>query len=103
MDATPFGHPLDGRDQTAMVDTRAATGYGEHITMEIAVGFVETGHTIAYLAAGVDRFYPAGHDSLLTRIVDAGAVVSELPCGAASTRWRYVDRTKRPRNRPGQR
>ena len=58
MDATPFGHPLDGRDQTAMVDTRAATGYGEHITMEIAAGFVETGHTIAYLATGVDRFYP---------------------------------------------
>lgn len=52
------------------------------------------GRTIAYLAGGVDRFYPAGHDALLTRIVEAGAVVSELPCGAAPTRWRFLQRNR---------
>jgi len=103
---------------TAIVGARAATGYGEHITMEIAAGLVDRGHTIAsgaaygidgmahraalasggrtiaYLAGGVDRFYPAGHDALLTRIVEAGAVVSELPCGASPTRWRFLQRNR---------
>lgn len=108
---------------TAIVGARAATGYGEHITMEIAAGLVDRGHTIAsgaaygidgmahraalasggrtiaYLAGGVDRFYPSGHDALLTRIVEAGAVVSELPCGAPPTKWRSVDRTTATRER----
>ena len=48
------------------------------------------GLTVAFLAGGVDRFYPSGHDSLLTRIVASGAVVSELPCGAAPTKWRFL-------------
>jgi DNA processing protein len=84
----------------AIVGARAATGYGEHVTMEITSGLVERGHTIvsggaygidgmahraalastgrtvAYLAGGVDRFYPSGHDALLARIVEAGAVAS---------------------------
>jgi len=103
---------------TAMVGARAATGYGEHVTMELAAGLSDRGHTIAsgaaygidgmahratlasrgrtiaYLAGGVDRFYPSGHDALLTRIVERGAVVSELPCGSAPTRWRFLNRNR---------
>jgi DNA processing protein len=103
---------------TAIVGARAATGYGEHITMELAAGLVERGHTIAsgaaygidgmahraalashgrtiaYLAGGVDRFYPAGHDALLTRIVESGAVVSEVPCGTPPTKWRFIQRNR---------
>ena len=110
----------------ALVGARAATGYGEHVTMEASAGLVDRGYsivsgaaygidgmahraalashgmTIAFLAGGVDRFYPSGHDALLTRIVEAGLVVSELPCGAPPTKWRYVDRTKRPWHRRGQ-
>lgn len=109
---------LTDEKTTAIVGARAATGYGEHITIEIAAGLVDRGHTIAsgaaygidgmahraalasggrtiaYLAGGVDRFYPAGHDALLTRIAEAGAVVSELPCGAAPTRWRFLQRNR---------
>jgi len=86
--------------------------------MEITAGLVERGHTIvsgaaygidgmahraalasagrtvAYLAGGVDRFYPSGHDALLTRIVETGAVVSELPCGSAPTKWRFLMRNR---------
>jgi len=111
---------------TAIVGARAATGYGEHVTMEIAAGLVgrghtivsgaaygidgmahraalaSSGHTVAYVAGGVDRFYPSGHDALLSRIVETGFVASELPCGSAPTKWRYVDRTKRPWHRRGQ-
>ena len=103
---------------TAIVGARAATGYGEHVAMEITAGLVERGHaivsgaaygvdgmahraalassgrTVAYLAGGVDRFYPSGHDALLTRIVDMGAVVSELPCGSAPTKWRFLMRNR---------
>jgi DNA processing protein len=52
------------------------------------------GTTVAFLAGGVDRFYPLGHESLLTRIADTGAVVSELACGAAPTKWRFLQRNR---------
>ena len=102
----------------ALVGARAATGYGEHVTMEASAGLVDRGyaivsgaaygidgmahraalashgHTIAFLAGGVDRFYPSGHDALLTRIVESGAVLSELPCGEPPTKWRFLQRNR---------
>jgi DNA processing protein len=50
--------------------------------------------TVAVLAGGVDRLYPSGHDTLLKRIIETGAVVSELPCGWAPTRWRFLQRNR---------
>jgi DNA processing protein len=102
----------------ALVGARAATGYGEHVAMESSSGLVDRGFTVvsggaygidgmahrsalasggatvAFLAGGVDRFYPMGHDALLTRIVQTGAVISELPCGAAPTKWRFLQRNR---------
>lgn len=102
----------------SLVGARAATWYGEHVTMEESAGLVDRGYTIvsgaaygidgmahraalasrgqtlAFLAGGVDRFYPSGHDALLTRIVESGAVVSELPCGAQPTKWRFLQRNR---------
>ncbi|TQL47617.1 DNA protecting protein DprA [Homoserinimonas aerilata] len=102
----------------ALVGARAATGYGEHVAMEAAAGLVDRGytivsgaaygidgmahrsalasggHTLAFLAGGVDRFYPSGHEALLTRIVESGAVVSELPCGAQPSKWRFLQRNR---------
>ena len=110
---------LDGSVPTiALVGARAATGYGEHVAMESSAGLVDRGFaivsggaygidgmahraalasdgtTIAFLAGGVDRFYPLGHESLLSRIAQTGAVVSELPCGAAPTKWRFLQRNR---------
>lgn len=102
----------------ALVGARAATGYGEHVTMEASAGLVDRGYsivsgaaygidgmahraalassgeTIAFLAGGVDRFYPSGHDALLSRIVEKGAVMSEVPCGTAPTKWRFLQRNR---------
>lgn len=102
----------------ALVGARAATGYGEHVAMEASAGLVDRGYsivsgaaygidgmahraalasdgmTVAFLAGGVDRFYPSGHDALLTRIVATGAVISELPCGAPPTKWRFLQRNR---------
>ncbi|MCC6270808.1 MAG: DNA-protecting protein DprA [Microbacteriaceae bacterium] len=105
-------------ESMALVGARAATGYGEHVAMEASAGLVDRGYTIvsgaaygidgmahraalassgrtiAVLAGGVDRFYPSGHEALLTRIVEEGAVISELPCGAAPTKWRFLQRNR---------
>jgi DNA processing protein len=113
-DPTLLASPLP----IALVGARAATGYGEHVCAEAATGLVDRGFaivsgaaygidgmahraalasggaTIAFLAGGVDRFYPSGHDALLTRIADLGAVVSELPCGSSPTRWRFLQRNR---------
>ncbi|MHA6667595.1 DNA-processing protein DprA [Homoserinimonas sp. A447] len=102
----------------SLVGARAATGYGEHVTMEASASLVDRGYTIvsgaaygidgmahraalassgqtvAFLAGGVDRFYPSGHDALLTRIVESGAVISELPCGSQPTKWRFLQRNR---------
>jgi DNA processing protein len=42
----------------------------------------------------VDRLYPSGHDTLLARIIQTGAVISELPCGQPPTRWRFLQRNR---------
>lgn len=102
----------------SIVGARASTGYGEHITSQIVPELVENsvaivsgaaygidgmahrsalasgGITMAFLAGGVDRFYPSGHDALLGRLVSHGLVLSELPCGWAPTKWRFLLRNR---------
>ena len=102
-----------------VVGARASTGYGEHATMEAVNDLVQRGYTIAsgaaygidgtahraalasggntiaVLAGGVDRPYPAGHDSLIQRIAVSGLVLSEVPPHTAPTRWMSLIRTIR--------
>ncbi len=103
----------------ALVGARAATGYGEHVAGEASAGLSDRGFvvvsggaygidgmahraalasdgtTVAFLAGGIDRFYPMGHESLLTRIASSnGAVISEVPCGTAPTKWRFLERNR---------
>jgi DNA processing protein len=100
------------------VGARAATGYGEHVTIEASSGLVDRGFaivsgaaygidgaahraalasrgtTIAVLAGGLDRFYPSGHEQMLTRIIDRGVVVAEVPPGTTPTKWRFLLRNR---------
>lgn len=103
----------------AVVGARAATGYGEHVAMELAAelagrgipvvsgaayGIDAAAHraalgaggvTTAVLAGGVDRAYPAGNADLLERIAArGGAVLSEVPCGSSPTKWRFLQRNR---------
>ncbi|MDL5350433.1 DNA-processing protein DprA [Microbacterium sp. zg-YB36] len=108
-------HPVP---TVAIVGARAATSYGEHVAMELSAELAATGVRIvsgaaygidgaahraalnaggltdALLAGGVDRPYPAGHEDLLGRITRTGAVISEVPCGAAPTKWRFLSRNR---------
>jgi DNA processing protein len=102
----------------SLVGARASTGYGEHVTMELVTGLVDAGvsvvsgaaygidgmahraalasggETLAVLAGGIDRLYPSGHDALLQRIIEDGLVITELPCGFAPTKWRFLQRNR---------
>lgn len=102
----------------AVVGARAATGYGEQIAGEFAAelsarglcivsgaaygidgaahraALAAEGLTVALVAGGVDRPYPAGHTDLLRRIESTGVVASEVPCGSAPTKWRFLQRNR---------
>ncbi|WP_295816928.1 DNA-processing protein DprA [uncultured Microbacterium sp.] len=109
---------LSGAAALALVGARAATAYGTHVVTELAAesaaaGIVVVsgaaygidgaahraalradGQTIAVLAGGVDRPYPAGHDELISAIARAGLVLAEVPCGTAPTKWRFLARNR---------
>ncbi len=102
----------------AVVGARSATGYGTTVAGEIGATVVRAGHavvsgaavgidqaahrgaiamdgpTVAVLACGVDRAYPAAHRSLLDHIATTGAVVSEAPIGCAPQRIRFLARNR---------
>ncbi|OWP22810.1 DNA protecting protein DprA [Microbacterium sp. AISO3] len=102
----------------ALVGARAATPYGVQVAAEIAgdlavggativsgaaIGIDAAAHraclavdgvTIAVLAGGVDKAYPSGHAGLLTDVSRRGVVVSEVPCGTAPTKWRFLQRNR---------
>lgn len=101
-----------------LVGARAATGYGEHVTLEIARDLARKGYTIVsggaygidamatrsalaaggttvtYLSGGVDHLYPAGNQELLIRAMETGAVISEMPPGTVPTKWRFLQRNR---------
>ena len=105
-------------DLVTITGARAATSYGEHVTGTLASdlaaakrivvaggaygiegaahrGVLATGgDTIAVLASGVDRAYPAGHSELLGRVADVGLLVSEVAPGATPTRHRFIARAR---------
>jgi DNA processing protein len=102
----------------SIVGSRAATGYGAHVAGEMAADLAERGWlivsggaygidaaahrgalltggaTIAVLACGVDRPYPAGHDTLFAGIADGGLLISEWPPGSHPTRSRFLIRNR---------
>lgn len=104
------------KQSIAITGARACTGYGAHVTAEIAehvvghdvavlagasygidgaahrAALAAGGSTIAVLASGVGRAYPTGHQELIERIAEAGLTVSEVLPGAAPTRWRFLMR-----------
>lgn len=102
----------------AIVGTRAATGYGEHVAAEMAGALAERavavvsggaygidgaahrgalaadGVTVSVLAGGIDVPYPAGHSALLHRIGGHGLLVSEYPPGVRPARHRFLSRNR---------
>ena len=102
----------------AIVGTRAATSYGEQVTVELVAGLVERdvtvvsggafgidgaahrtalaceGVTVAVLAGGIDVPYPSGHSALLHRVAVNGLLISEYPPGVRPARYRFLTRNR---------
>jgi DNA processing protein len=102
----------------SVVGSRSATTYGVGVAAEIAAhvagegvcvvsgaayGIDQAAHrgalaargpTVAVLACGVDRAYPAAHKDLLDYVADTGVVVSEVPPGCAPTKLRFLSRNR---------
>ena len=102
----------------AIVGARAASGYGNYVATELGFGVVQQGCTVisgaaygidgsahrgalaaegvtvAVLACGLDRCYPAGHARLLERIAVDGLLLSEYPPGARPGRHRFLVRNR---------
>ncbi|MDQ0756031.1 DNA-processing protein DprA [Arthrobacter sp. B3I4] len=105
----------------ALVGSRDSTSYGSAVTGDLAYALVQRGFTIvsggaygidahahraalagavsglptiAVMAGGVDRFYPAGNEDLLRAVAAQGAVLAEVPPGSAPTRYRFLQRNR---------
>jgi DNA processing protein len=102
----------------ALIGARASTSYGNHVASSLGYGVAELGcavfsgaaygidgaahrgalaaggGTVAVLACGVDRSYPAGHHRLLEHIAAEGLVVSEYPPGSLPARHRFLVRNR---------
>ncbi|WP_026549161.1 DNA-processing protein DprA [Arthrobacter sp. Br18] len=113
----PGGHRV-----VALVGSRDSTSYGNAVTGDLAAGLVGRGFTIvsggaygidarahraalavggvgalptmAVMACGVDRYYPAGNEEMLRAIAGRGFLVSEVPPGSSPTRWRFLQRNR---------
>jgi DNA processing protein len=107
----------------AVVGSRASTSYGNYVAAEISSSLASCGWTIvsggaygidaaahrgalgaggpgggglsiAVLACGVDRPYPAGHTELMNSTAANGVVLSEWPPGRNVTRLRFLKRNR---------
>ncbi|WP_101524055.1 DNA-processing protein DprA [Nocardioides houyundeii] len=102
----------------AVVGCRSSTTYGDSTAGEIAAmaaraglsvvsgaafGIDQAAHrgalamqgsTVAVLACGADRHYPAAHRRLIDHIADVGLVVSEAAPGCAPLRVRFLARNR---------
>jgi DNA processing protein len=108
---------LLGDEPVAIVGARRASSYGLAVARSLGRGVASTGvtvisgmamgvdsaahegalsagPTVAVLPGPADRPYPAGKRSLYRRILDAGAVISELPPGTEIRRWMFPARNR---------
>ncbi|MCD7100883.1 DNA-processing protein DprA [Pseudoclavibacter sp. 13-3] len=102
----------------SIVGARSASSYGLGVCAELVQGCVQhgftvvsggaygidrqahraalslQGDTVAVLAGGIDRLYPAGNEELLREIADRGCLVAEQAPGTPPTRWRFLQRNR---------
>jgi DNA processing protein len=105
-------------NSVSIVGSRAATGYGNHVAIEMAAHLAErgvavvsggaygidaaahrgalaaSGVTVAVLAGGLEFGYPRGHGDLFGAIAADGALVSECPPDRGPTRPGFLVRNR---------
>jgi len=111
--------PSERIPAVAIVGSRKPTKYGEQVTYKLAYELAQSGviiisglaygidaivHkacldaggiTLAVLANGLHRVYPAGHTSLAERIIkEGGALISEYPEGFEAHKYNFLARNR---------
>ncbi len=105
-------------NSVAIVGSRAATGYGQHVAIELAAALAEKGvgiisggaygidaaahrgalaadgDTVAVLAGGLSFGYPRGNSALFAAIAEQGVLISECPPDAGPTRPGFLVRNR---------
>ena len=105
-------------NSVSIVGSRAATGYGQHVAIEMAAALAERdtatvsggafgidasshrgalaadGPTVAVLAGGLEFGYPRSHSELFLAIAAQGVLVSECPPDQAPTRPGFLIRNR---------
>lgn len=104
------------RPAIGIVGTRGATAYGKAVATKFAEVFARAGvtvvsggaigidaaahkgaisaggQTIAVMAGGIDRLYPAQHRGLFQQIRESGCLVSQFACGTKPEYFRFLIR-----------
>lgn len=116
--------PVPPAGGVAVVGSRAATPYGVRTATELGADIARAGYTVvsgaafgvdaaahrgalhaadpagrcpatvAVLACGIDRSYPAAHRALIDAIALSGAVLTEYPPGSSPARYRFLVRNR---------
>jgi DNA processing protein len=105
-------------NSVSVVGARAATGYGQHVALQMAAALAERGLTVisggafgidasahrgalaadgltvAVLAGGLTYGYPRGHAGLFAAVAAQGILVSECPPDRAPTRPGFLIRNR---------
>jgi DNA processing protein len=96
-------NPTPSGRQTARDFARFLASAGITITSGLAIGIdgashegalQAEGHTIAVMATGPDRLYPARHRRLAEQIQEQGALVTEFPPGTPPKRGHFPRRNR---------
>lgn len=102
----------------AVVGSRRCNEYGKNIAIELSNavsqrgypiisgmakgidGYAHTaaiknnGYTIAVLGTGIDICYPTEHRSLMNKIIETGAVISQFPPGTTNIKENFIKRNE---------
>jgi DNA protecting protein DprA len=115
-----------GVSSLAVVGSRAATAYGEHVASDFSYGLGQRrvavvsggaygidaaahrgvlaaeGTSVLVSAGGLDRPYPSGNQRLYEQTAQSGLLISERPPGSAPHRQRFLSRKLRNDRIPAQ-
>lgn len=95
--ATTYGADVAGRIAAELAGGGVCVVSGAAYGIDVAAhrgALAGGGRTVAVLACGVDRAYPAGNQAVLDHLGRHGLVVSEVPPGCAPTKLRFLSRNR---------
>lgn len=95
--ATTYGAEVAGRMGADLAGAGVCVVSGAAYGIDVAAhrgALAGGGPTVAVLACGVDRAYPAGNQGVIDHLARHTLVVSEVPPGCAPTKLRFLSRNR---------